>query len=137
MGRMTAPCMQLVLTGFLAPTQLGPLLSPQQKIWRETRALSALITGVDPEVQDRQDFCVQHLEDTMGLLSGHFYVRDTFPSTKKQQAQDIIESVIQGFIRRLPDMAWLDEATRKHAEKKVRCSHGDSHRGSGLTDGWV
>lgn len=102
--------------------QLGPLLSPGETSWKEINKMSAYLSGADHNAREtRQDMCTQVVSDSMGLLVGHFYLLDAFSVEKKDEAEDIVEAVINAFVDRLNELEWLDVDTRQRAVEKVSC----------------
>ena len=115
------------------------MLGPKERARKETSRLNGFLTGVEDGVRDRrEETCLQSLLDHAGLLVGRFYVQEAFTGSSsavlewrlqstcwaeqgKEYAESIIKAVIGAFQDRLPDLDWLDDATRKAAHDKVRC----------------
>ena len=70
------------------------------------------------EMEPRAKRCVRFIEGTMGELVGRSFVKDRFPGDSKDVAVSMIQGIQDAFEASLPDLAWMDEATRKAAIDK-------------------
>lgn len=77
-------------------------------------------SGIDSGVRpSRQDVCLQALLDNYGFMVGRYFVAQAFSGDSKAYAETVIRSTIQAFKDRLPELDWLDKASRKAAEEKA------------------
>lgn len=96
------------------------MLSTNEPIWKEYNILKSFLSGTDPDAKSsRQDVCTRSSLSSMGLLVGHFFLKDAFSTATKMQASELVEGVVQAFTERLKRVDWLDEPTRQRAIKKV------------------
>lgn len=112
-----------VLSAYFAWTAIrtfGLQLGPNVALRRPVDALDRRAKGVDPDAkEDRDTVCFAATNEALGLLAGHFYLKDAFSSRARTIASNIIDSIIQAFKSRLPELAWLDPKTRSKAEVKA------------------
>ena len=96
------------------------LLGADEPIKLALLALNSHITGVPATIQPaRSDTCLTALLESYGLYAGRFFVQKAFAGRSKEYAEEIIETTIQAFRNRLPQLDWLDEQTRTVADEKV------------------
>jgi predicted metalloendopeptidase len=99
---------------------LGLALGPNVPLRRPLDALDRRSKGIGADAtEDRATFCQNSLNDVLGFLTGRFFVADSFPPQSKEKAELIIHNIIRAFKSRLPELAWLDDATRARAERKA------------------
>lgn len=99
---------------------LGMNLGPNVSLKAPAERLDRRSKGVDPDVQeDRASTCLASLNEALGFMAGRYFVEKDFPPESKRQGEVIIKSIIQAFKERLPNLDWLDDETRKAAEKKA------------------
>ncbi|RIA98623.1 hypothetical protein C1645_749393 [Glomus cerebriforme] len=84
------------------------------------RKLRAKIRGTDETVKPKRwEECLKSVDNTLGLMAGRYFVLKAFGGQSKETADQIIISLKDAFIKRLPQLDWLDEETRKKAIEKV------------------
>ncbi|CAO3591515.1 unnamed protein product [Absidia cylindrospora] len=82
--------------------------------------LLAKIQGTNAKVtQPRWETCLQQVDNSLGFMAGRLFVQQKFGGNAKERADDFINSIKQVFVDRLPDLEWLDDATRAKAVQKV------------------
>ncbi|RCI04345.1 hypothetical protein CU098_003080, partial [Rhizopus stolonifer] len=84
------------------------------------RRLNAQLIGADPKsIRPRWDTCLDEANDSIGFLIGRYYVLDKFGGDAKSHADEFVKSIKDIFVKRLPELSWLDSVTRERAVKKV------------------
>ena len=103
-----------------AAQALGPLLGTKTVVRQQVEGMSNYLTGIPEGVRKpRSDTCLSSLSSALGFSAGRFFVREAFPGESKQRAEEVIHAVLGAFKDRLPELEWLDEATRKKAAEKA------------------
>jgi predicted metalloendopeptidase len=77
------------------------------------------LTGQQAQ-RDRWKRCVGAVEDALGEELGKVYVQRAFAGDSKAVALDMIQRVEKEFEASLPELTWMDEATRKVAVVKAQ-----------------
>ncbi|KAG0165707.1 hypothetical protein DFQ28_006795 [Apophysomyces sp. BC1034] len=68
----------------------------------------------------RSRVCIQATSSTFGPLMGRYYTMKKFGGdTERSQVQNFVDMIHQAWLKRLPQMDWLDPETRKRAIDKV------------------
>lgn len=99
---------------------LGLALGPSVPLRRSVDALDRHIKGVDADAPvDRTTLCLGNLNAALGFMAGRYFVRDSFPQQAKDKTELIMRNIVGAFKDRLPELDWLDPATRRKAEKKA------------------
>ncbi|KAG1513232.1 hypothetical protein G6F46_005430 [Rhizopus delemar] len=84
------------------------------------RRLEAKLVGSDPKsIRPRWDTCLDEVNDSIGFLVGRYYVLDKFGGDAKKHADDFVNSIKDIFLKRLPELSWIDDETREKAVEKV------------------
>ncbi|RIB08192.1 hypothetical protein C2G38_2111750 [Gigaspora rosea] len=84
------------------------------------RRLKAKLKGVDENVKPKRwEVCLNSVDQTLGFMAGRYYVLKVFGGRSKDIANEMIDSIKDAFVNRLPDLDWLDDETRKKAIEKV------------------
>ncbi|KAM0749064.1 zincin [Meredithblackwellia eburnea MCA 4105] len=105
---------------FRAAQTYGLLLGPKQTVRKEIEWLDNYLGGIAEGVRGaRADTCLASLLENYGFLIGRYYVQQAFGGDSKDIAEGIITATIQAFRDRLPELDWLDDATRDAAEEKA------------------
>ncbi|KAL9550950.1 hypothetical protein MBANPS3_004497 [Mucor bainieri] len=82
--------------------------------------LTSKLIGTNPKsIKPRWDTCLDEVNGAVGFLAGRYYVIDKFGGEAKERADDFINSIKEVFLKRLPELEWLDSATREKAVEKV------------------
>jgi len=98
----------------------GPLLGTKTVVRQQVDALANFLTGVPAGVRKpRSDTCLASLSSALGFSAGRFFVREAFPGESKDKAEEIIHAILGAFKDRLPELEWLDDATRSKAAEKA------------------
>jgi len=71
------------------------------------------------EIQPRWKRCVSMTENALGEAVGKLYVEKRFAGDSKQVALEMIGDIGGAFERALPQLAWMDDATRARALEKA------------------
>lgn len=64
------------------------------------------------EIEERWKRCVESTENALGFALGKVYVERQFPGESKAKALEMIHDIEEAFEASLPDLAWMDDATR-------------------------
>lgn len=84
------------------------------------------------EPQPRWKRCIAATEQAMGEAVGKLYVAERFAGQSKPIAEKMLDDVAEAFVRSLPELAWMDEPTRRAALVKK----GTLGRKIGYPDAW-
>jgi predicted metalloendopeptidase len=76
------------------------------------------LTG-QKEPRPRWQRCVQATETMMGEITGKFFVQEKFAGESKDVALKMIKDIEAAFAGGLPNLAWMDDATRERAKEKI------------------
>jgi len=63
--------------------------------------------------------CVQQTDQSLGELLGRYYVQRDFPQVSMEMARDIVKRIENAFLANLPNVNWMDDATRQLAKEKL------------------
>lgn len=103
-----------------AAQALGPLLGTKTAVRQAVEGMTNYLTGIPEGVRKpRSDTCLTSLSSALGFSAGRFFVQDAFPGDSKAKASEIIHAILGAFKDRLPELEWLDDATRKAAAEKA------------------
>jgi endothelin-converting enzyme len=98
------------------------LLSTATHLSAAFRALSfrfsQLVYGTVKE-SDRWTTCVSRADAGVGFILGKMFVDARFPGDSRSIASAMIDSIKQAFADNLPNLAWMDDATRVAALEKA------------------
>ncbi len=72
-----------------------------------------------PEIQPRWKRCVSATEGALGEDVGKLYVAERFAGDSKEIATEMISDIQTAFADALPELTWMDEATRRVALEKA------------------
>jgi predicted metalloendopeptidase len=72
------------------------------------------------ELKARWKRCVDATDDALGELLGQAFVERQFPGDSKTIALGMIQGIEAAFAAALPDLRWMDPATRERAMEKMR-----------------
>ena len=74
-----------------AGLELSPYLSVDTEAWKAQRSLYELLSGVQPgSVQERSKFCLDLVENHLGLAAGRYFVNATFPGESRSKGTKVI-----------------------------------------------
>jgi putative endopeptidase len=76
------------------------------------------LAGVEVQ-RDRWKRGVQLLDDLIGEGVGEVYVTKFFPPEYKAQMDELVANLVAAMSQRLQTLAWMDDATRAEAQKKL------------------
>jgi predicted metalloendopeptidase len=74
--------------------------------------------GGQAELEPRWKRCVDMTEAALGETIGKLYVEREFAGDSKKKALEMIHDIEDAFAANLPDLAWMDDETRKRALEK-------------------
>lgn len=95
-------------------------LGPNVPLGRPARRIEALVSGVDADApEDRTGMCLEALDDALGFMAGRFFVQSELSRESIEQVTDMVETVRKAFTRRLKQLDWLDDETRRAAKAKA------------------
>ncbi|MFT5456142.1 MAG: putative endopeptidase [Myxococcota bacterium] len=72
------------------------------------------------EEEPRWKRCVRRTDGALGELLAQRYIEAAFPGDSKAIALDMIQRIEGAFEQGLPDLEWMDDATRAQAVQKAR-----------------
>lgn len=82
--------------------------------------LKSKLVGTNPKsIKPRWDTCLDEVDNAIGFLAGRYYVIDKFGGGAKERADDFVNSIKEVFLKRLPNLEWIDDKTREQAVEKV------------------
>ena len=76
-------------------------------------------SGVD-KLDPLWDRCVSKASSVFGFGTGALYVEQYFSESSKSEVEDILEKVRKAFSDNMPQVDWMDQATRNKAEEKLK-----------------
>jgi len=113
-----------VLEAYIVWTLLrtfGRGLGPKTSLRQAFDSLDKRAKGIEDDAKEnRVGFCLDEINQALGYSAGRYFVQQTFSVRAKARAEEMIEALRQSFLRRLPELAWLDAKTRERAEVKAR-----------------
>ena len=68
---------------------------------------------------DTSSKCLNLISNIMPLALSKYYVEINFPENTKPEAINMVENIRNAMIKRIQELEWLDESTRKYAIEKV------------------
>lgn len=86
------------------------------------------------QIEDRWKRCVDTTDGMLPEDLGKAYVARAFPGDSKQRAIEMLDYIERAFATRLPELSWMDEATRKAALEKMKKI---SREKIGYPDEWI
>ena len=84
------------------------------------------------EIRPRWKRCVGRTAGALGEVIGKQYVKQRFAGSSKEVALEMIADIEKAFEGNLPDLSWMDDATRARAMEKV----GTLQNKIGYPDEW-
>ena len=149
LGRILDDTSSQIIEAYLvtrAALQLSPHLGLETEAWKAQRALFEALQGIKKgAVGDRGEYCVERVEEAMGLAAGRYFVNETFGGDSREKGEKVIFDIIKAFERSLDGIEWMDKKSAKAAKKKVTpqyqttvfvlmltlCALGGQHSGQG------
>ncbi|KAH8829537.1 endothelin-converting enzyme 1 [Flagelloscypha sp. PMI_526] len=90
---------------------LAPYLGMGSAAWKANRALVEALTGIKKgAVGDRSEFCIQQVEDNLGMAAGRYFVNETFAGDSKEKGTKVITGHLE----------WMDKASADAAAEKAK-----------------
>ena len=68
---------------------------------------------------DPSSKCLNLISNKMPLALSKYYVEINFPENIKSETVNMVENIRNAMIKRIQELEWLDESTRKYAIEKV------------------
>ncbi|CAG8670461.1 1411_t:CDS:10, partial [Cetraspora pellucida] len=94
--------------------------SLDEKFQAPLRRLKAKLRGVDENVKPKRwEVCLRSVDEALGFMAGRYYVLKAFGGHSIDIANQMITSIKEAFVSRLPALNWLDKETRELAVEKV------------------
>lgn len=101
----------------LAPQLAGPIYGAHFEMFGKT------ILG-QQQAEVRWKRCSTATDAALGEITGKYYVKERFPGDSKELALGLIKDVEEAFVKGLPGLSWMDDATRaKSIEKKDKITN--------------
>ncbi|KAH8900160.1 zincin [Thozetella sp. PMI_491] len=72
-----------------------------------------------PVSSDRSIVCINHVDTTLPLIMGRFYVTSSFTSNKRNIASKMLTDIRTQFIKRIESLDWMSDEVKKRAIAKV------------------
>ncbi|KAI7872404.1 hypothetical protein BDF14DRAFT_1717049 [Spinellus fusiger] len=87
------------------------------------RKLMAKINGIEARAKPmRWNTCLSHLDQSLGLLMGHYFVR-SLDKDSKAKSEELASKIAESFVDSLSHLAWVDDTTRQEMVAKVQAIH--------------
>jgi endothelin-converting enzyme len=103
-----------------AALALSPYLGLNTPAWQTQRMLVEALTGIKKgAVDDRGEYCVGIVEETLGFAAGRYFVNQTFGGDSRMKGTRIITDIVKAFEASLKNIDWMDEESAKAAAEKV------------------
>lgn len=96
---------------------VSPMLS-QAFVNEQFQFESKAITG-QKELPARWKRCVKMIDRQMGFALGRSFVEKTYGAQGKALTQEMVQAIETTFEKKLKELTWMDEPTRKEALKKL------------------
>jgi endothelin-converting enzyme/putative endopeptidase len=84
------------------------------------------------EPEPRWKRCLAVVNRSVGEVAGRYYVEKAFPGESKEVASSMLGDIQAAFVAGLPNLAWMDDATRERAKEKA----GKIKKKIGYPDAW-
>ncbi|KAF9351794.1 hypothetical protein BGX26_010244 [Mortierella sp. AD094] len=81
---------------------------------------NSLPDGSTTVASDRWKTCVEMVNENLGDMAGHFFIKATFPKTSQAKVNEMIGSVRWSFEKSFWQYDWLDPRTRQNALQKLK-----------------
>lgn len=74
--------------------------------------LNAGLTGVSPDIHtQRWETCVGVINNNLGDMAGHYYIKEAFPGKSRASVLSIVDSLLDAYSKTFPTLSWLDKPT--------------------------
>ncbi|CAH1772547.1 unnamed protein product [Owenia fusiformis] len=83
-----------------------------------SKDLIKVFSGTTGE-EEKWRTCISDTDDKLGFGLGAMFVRATFDGNSKEKATEMIGQIKRAFKANLPNLKWMDAATRKAAREKA------------------
>ncbi|KAF9936957.1 hypothetical protein BGZ65_001926 [Modicella reniformis] len=84
------------------------------------KALSSGNNGTSSSSNDREKSCMVMVNENLGQLAGHFFVKATFPEASQAIVKEMIDSIRWSFEKNFWEYNWLDLRTKQNALQKLK-----------------
>ncbi|MDX1545149.1 MAG: M13 family metallopeptidase, partial [Christiangramia sp.] len=71
------------------------------------------------EQRPRKERALATVNRTLGEALGKLYVEEHFPAEAKQKAREMIANIVKAYEKRINDLSWMSEDTKKKALEKL------------------
>ncbi|KAF9520534.1 hypothetical protein BS47DRAFT_639027 [Hydnum rufescens UP504] len=103
-----------------AALQLSPYLGPNTFPWKVVNEFNQLLHGIKRGTPiDREEWCLARVEESLGFLTGHFFVQEAFSGSSRAKATDLIKDIVGAFNSALPGLKWMDKSSAAAAAEKA------------------
>eukprot|EP00216_Chloropicon_sp_CCMP2111_P005995 CAMPEP_0198234252 /NCGR_PEP_ID=MMETSP1446-20131203/310_1 /TAXON_ID=1461542 ORGANISM="Unidentified sp, Strain CCMP2111" /NCGR_SAMPLE_ID=MMETSP1446 /ASSEMBLY_ACC=CAM_ASM_001112 /LENGTH=763 /DNA_ID=CAMNT_0043914999 /DNA_START=109 /DNA_END=2400 /DNA_ORIENTATION=- len=92
-------------------------LDEDMRDWR-TR-LASLTAGTGGDSRPRWQGCIRKTMLHYGYALSEAYIEEEFSPQSKESATGIVKAIKNAFVSRLPQLTWMDKASKKAAKKKA------------------
>ncbi|XP_030842656.1 endothelin-converting enzyme 1 [Strongylocentrotus purpuratus] len=107
------------LADYLTWNAVKPTLRFLPKIYEDIiLKYSSVFSGSNTTVPLWQK-CLQRTDNTFTFVTGALFVREVVTPQLKNETQDLIHYIQDAFIGNLPNVTWMDDATKEAAEEKA------------------
>nr|XP_019042435.1 endothelin-converting enzyme [Kwoniella bestiolae CBS 10118]OCF21365.1 endothelin-converting enzyme [Kwoniella bestiolae CBS 10118] len=95
-------------------------LGPKVTIRQEKKRLDDVLKGIKKGTEEnRQDVCLNWVDEIVGFIAGREFVREAFSPEAKAEGEHIINSIVKAFHEKLPHIPWMDAESARAAQKKA------------------
>ncbi|MDX2087247.1 MAG: M13 family metallopeptidase [Kofleriaceae bacterium] len=84
----------------------------------EAFELTKVLSGVEQQ-QERSKRCIEATQDALGELLGQLYVAKYFPSSARQAATSLIDTLVRALEEDITKLEWMSDATKQTAQAKL------------------
>ncbi|KAG4106193.1 Metalloproteases [Neocallimastix lanati (nom. inval.)] len=80
--------------------------------------LNALLYGINTKAP-RSETCINRIQTFMGMAISRYYINEVFNEESREAAQETVKNIKEALEKRISEIKWLDESTRKSALEKL------------------
>ncbi|GFS15941.1 endothelin-converting enzyme 1 [Elysia marginata] len=116
---LCAHALPRILNDYMLWHLVGDFASLLSKPFREAKQkFHEILTGTKGN-EDAWYTCISDTDSVLGFAVGALFVEETFKGGSKEKAKEMIENVRTAFTDNLPNLDWMDDATRAAALDKA------------------
>ncbi|XP_063218947.1 endothelin-converting enzyme homolog isoform X2 [Bacillus rossius redtenbacheri] len=110
---------KIILNNYLVWQMVRSMTAYMSQAFRDAyKGLRKVLMGLEGGDEPWR-YCVADTSSVIGFAVGAMFVKEVFVGNSKPMAEDMINEVRDAFKRNLKNLHWMDEETRKSAEKKA------------------